>query len=158
MELQLNPNNWSCLPTSFAMVLGMPVEQFIALMGHDGSAEPWEGYKIGFHEQECIEVADSLGWHCTPIELYPTIIPCVVPPMEPATIHFQEGNEFRFAKHLDTNGVFIGGLLGSGMGHAVAWDAEKQLIYDPRGMVFALKQCRERNYYYRSFWKIHRAN
>jgi hypothetical protein len=158
MELQWNPNSWSCLPTAFAMVIGMPVSEFIELVGHDGSTEPWDGYKIGFHEQECIDIADSLGWYCTPIQRYPTIIPCAVPPMEPVTIHFSIGNELRFANHLNTNGVFLGGILNTGIGHAVAWDSENQLIYDPRGMVFALKQCRERNYYFQSFWKIRRAN
>lgn len=56
MLLQKSPNSWSCFPTAFAMALDLPVEELIAELGHDGSSEYWEGYKLSWHVQEIAKV------------------------------------------------------------------------------------------------------
>lgn len=57
MTIQKQPNNFTCLPTAFAMVLDVPVFEVIKELGHDGSQivfpqspEPWN--MGGWHPQE----------------------------------------------------------------------------------------------------------
>ena len=56
MLVQVQPNAWSCLPTAFAMVCDMKVEDLIARIGHDGSEHifPEPRPQVGFHIQEII--------------------------------------------------------------------------------------------------------
>ena len=65
MLLQKQPNSWSCLPTAFAMVMDLPVEELILATGHDGSAELWERYHQSWHIQEIILAALKLGFATT---------------------------------------------------------------------------------------------
>ena len=75
IQLQHQPNRWSCMATAFAMALDIPVVEFINRIGHDGSEivcpadEP--GGRRGFHSQECITVALGFGLAATQIELFP---------------------------------------------------------------------------------------
>ena len=78
MRHQVKPNRWSCMVTSFAMALGVTIQDLIGLIGHDGSEvafphldEPTR--RRGFHQQECIRAAWNLGFSVTPIEAYPVI-------------------------------------------------------------------------------------
>jgi len=160
MRLQTNPNGWSCLPTSFAMALDISVELMVGLIGHDGSDRPYESknFRAGFHEQECIRVADSLGFTCTPFELVPTISP------------FPDGAEARpilygpdvsanfiefYTRTLGRQGVICGcNLLG--VGHAVAWTGTR--ILDPRDKTYQLRDTDMNDFLPRSFWDIRKLD
>lgn len=81
MILQLQPNNWSCLLTSFAMAYDMPVADLIDLVGHDGSAVYWPDLlppnnRRGFHIQELIMAGNSMGYTVTPFEPRPVLASC----------------------------------------------------------------------------------
>ena len=159
-------NGWSCLPCSFAMVLDLPVEEFIKMIGHDGSAEPYPAYpgqKAGFHEQECIEVVQQLGYACTPIEIVPQMMPMPGGPIRP--IWFpgtdsdrEENNWQRFKRHLtDTYGVITGlrqRASGAVIGHAVAWDGKNIDDSQGEGSLYSLEEVSDFGFTPRVCWKI----
>lgn len=161
-------NNWSCLPCSFAMVLDISVEKFIRMIGHDGSDKPYEDYpgqKAGFHEQECIEVLQRLGYACTPIEIVPQLTPVVGGPLRPIwffpeklTGDPEDWNWQRFIRHLKgTRGVITGAKKridsSEMLGHAVAWDG---LVHDPqgRGFTYTIEEAHNYGFIPRGYWKI----
>ena len=134
--MNLNPNSWSCLPTAFANVIEIPVGSFIAAIGHDGSAQPFdppfEEVRQGFHIQECIEVLDQYRFTATRIDLRPMLQAHEAG--NPIKVNMMEGAEARLARHmLDCDGVIIGNLMPNDppKGHAVSWVGGT--CYDPRG-------------------------
>jgi hypothetical protein len=169
MKLQPNPNNWSCLPTAFAMVIDKPVTWFIDKIGHAGAEEPYgvSGLKAGFHEQECIEVMQAEGFACTPIELIPTISP-FLDKRDAKPIFFGMGetdNWVRFMRHLrETRGVLVGFYRKPSkpdqvIGHATAWDHQEQMIYDSNlgGRVYKFADMYNYGFTPRCFWKVQRT-
>ncbi len=172
MRMQTS-NGWSCLPCSFAMVLDIPVKKFIEMIGHDGSAKPYEGYSdqiAGFHEQECIEVLQQLGYACTPIEIIPQIMPVPGGPIrpvwflperltgDPEDVTLLNWNWQRFICHLKgTRGVITGAKKridsDEMLGHAVAWDG---LIHDPqgKGFTYTIEEAHNYGFIPRGYWKI----
>ena len=69
MELahQESPNEWSCLPTAFAVCCDVEVAEFIEEIGHDGSDVIFDGVpdpycRRSFHVEECLRVALDRGW------------------------------------------------------------------------------------------------
>ncbi len=148
-------NPWSCLPASFSMACGVPFNSFIGLLGHDGSDLPYtdKAFHAGFHPQECVEVAQTLGWACTPIELFPKITPNY---KEERVISFRCGNMARFLQHLTScrAGVIEGYSPIRKLGHAVAWDG--LLIYDPRGRTFSFSEHIHFDFVPRVLWKLTR--
>lgn len=163
MKIQTG-DKWSCLPCSFAMAIGIPVEKLIKMIGHDGSDEPYDelpGQKAGFHEQECIEVLQRLGYACTPIEIVPQMMPALRGPIRPIwfplkqlTAAPEDWNWQRFIRHLkDTRGVITGVTKRANgvIGHAVAW---KGVIYDPRGYMYTIEEAGNYNFVPRTYWKI----
>lgn len=167
MRLQIS-NGWSCLPCSFAIALNIPVSEFINMLGHDGSEEVYEelpGVKAGFHEQECIEVVQNLGYACTPIEIVPQMMPKPNGPVRPVwfrpeqlTADPEDWNWQRFKRHLEgTRGVITGAKkrINSDeiIGHAVAWYEQ---IYDPqgRGFIYPLNEMDDYGFLPRVYWKI----
>jgi len=165
MILHGNPNNWSCLPAAFAMVLGMDPEEFIKQIGHDGSDEPYrrESLKAGFHEQECIEVLQRWGYACTPIEIMPRISPHS-DGWDARSIFFGGGgtqdNWDRLLYHLE---YYCGVLTGlytpparAEVGHAVAWDFDTRMIYDPiaGGLIYSLEDAHKYGFTPGCFWKV----
>lgn len=121
MKLQHQPNPASCLVTSFAMVLNVPVEDLIRQIGHDGMEvlfpeNDYPNHLRGFHIQELI-------WACYERE-YLAI------PFEPCPVLESNGiirsiEPFKWIKEImaERQGVLIGTK------HAVAWDCN--LCYDP---------------------------
>ena len=70
MLKQKQPNGWSCLPTSFAIALGVPVSDIFDYLEHDGSEEVFPGReepynRRSFHPQELIDY--SMLIHDTPV-------------------------------------------------------------------------------------------
>jgi hypothetical protein len=153
LKLQPCPNNWSCLPTAFAIALDVNVSIVIGQIGHDGSRILWPRNpepecRQGFHIQELIDVA--WFYHnraVTPIEALPCLHPRIEDPVHPLRVNLD-----RFEKYLKGNkGVLIGLHEGEKM-HAVAWDGAK--VYDPRGFV-----TRDLSIYtIQSFWMLTRVN
>ncbi len=153
------------------MVLNTPVRRFIDMIGHDGSAKPYDErpqQEAGFHEQECIEVAQKLGFACTPIEIVPQMLPapgCKVsrpvwfPPHYYLRAVSEETNWRRFCQHLEgTCGVLTGlkkKISDSEIGHAVAWGHNNE-IYDPqgKGFIYSLSQAPNFGFTPRVYWKI----
>lgn len=137
MRLQTNPNSWSCLPTSAAMVLGMDKFGVIDYIGHDGSGIMFNDLKDphcrrGFHMQEIIIVAWNFGFAVTPIE----VIPCSTPGGgREFVVDFGISHTKRFQRWLKNTKGIITGVVNN-VGHAVAWDGERCL--DPRGRICAI--------------------
>lgn len=133
MHKQFQPNQWSCLPTAFAIALDMPVDEFLRYLSHNGSEIIWPqlsepGCRRGFHIQECIRVLDRLGYTVTPFEA----VPCHAPSMDlpPYRLLFG-GSELAALKQFEIiiNSSF-GVLTGlSRVGHAVAY--ERGTVCDP---------------------------
>lgn len=151
---------WACTIASFSMVLGIDWQVIIKLIGHDGSRCPYSdpSIRVGFHFQECIEIAQQRGWTCTPIELFPSSTPGNG---EETQIFFPDadGNWARFLHHLNDcpSGVIEGVVEKAGgtlIGHAVAWDGTK--IYDPKGAVYSFAEHRSHKFYPRVLWKLNR--
>jgi len=148
------------------MVTDLSVKKFIEMIGHDGSAEPYKdfpGLKAGFHEQECIEVLQQLGYSCTPIEIVPQMIPVPGVPVRPiwfpSTDNPEDGNRWRWVRHLrGTRGVITGARKRINddkiLGHAVAWDG--MTIYDPqgKGLEYTLDQIDDYGFMPRVYWKV----
>ncbi len=134
MFLQKQPNRWSCMPTAFAMVLGVKVEQFIKWIGHDGSEIMWPGMpepycRRGFHPQEFQKPCNKLDYVVIEIEASPKL----QDPQNPTNFHQvftseQEKTRLDLAmRHQE--GVVTGYYAASRKRHALAWSGTK--FYDP---------------------------
>ncbi len=158
MKIQKQPNMWSCLPTAFAMVLDIPVNQVIQEIGHDGSEITWpeliEPFKRrSFHLQEMSKVCLSKNLNITVIEskierrvMLPIYNKGFLQEMSkdyPSEnvgcdcFAFKEEDDSIFLNQclLKYNGVIISGGL-----HAAAWSASEQLVYNPSGEVHVLSE------------------
>lgn len=68
--VQEQPTTHSCLPTAFAIILGIPARQIIRELGHDGTeivfpkAEGRWSFK-GWHPQELVTYCWANGWSVT---------------------------------------------------------------------------------------------
>lgn len=161
MRLQLKPYPWSCLATSFAMVLDIDVQEFFELTGHTGSeivfqrAEPM--CRRGHHIDEAIRVCLLLGRCVTPVELFPGIAATTQIGMQPQSILVcypnLASNWVSFANFIaTTSGVMEG--RGITCNHAVAYS--KGRIYDPDGREYdySPEACEARHFYGRKLWII----
>jgi len=135
MKIQKSPNRWSCLATSFAMVLDTPLQDLIKEIGHDGSEiafpglpEPYQ--RRSFHIQEFVEPCLRRGFLLCPVEGHPMLgaMDRVI------QVELPGGNQARLVRMLQSfQGVAVGnGRIGP---HAVAWDRHQ--VYDPNGMIYA---------------------
>lgn len=162
MILRRNINDWSCLPTAFAMAIDVSPEWLVQEIGHSGDDEPYgyPGLKAGFHEQECIEVLLRHGYACTPIEVGPTISPNL-DKQKIRRIYFGGGlggNWARLLRHMaGTCGVLTGTHMKSKTawprGHAVAWDGE--VIHDSIGpRCYPFEDAVKYGFTPGCFWKV----
>lgn len=147
MKLQINPNAWSCVPTAFAMVLDMPVEDLIKETGHDGSEILYEDLpepfrRRSFHLQEIVYILvkqkfATFPWHpyrCSSVEG-----------------EYMIEDEPHYEELLHLQGVFFGYRLGSSLPHAVAWNG--QIIFDPIGARYPYDQFKVEE-----FWPVVKAD
>lgn len=124
MLLQQQPNNWSCLPTAFAIATNTSLEKFLIEVGHDGSEIWWpdspEPYcRRAFHIQEMILACHNLGYIVTPFESYPVAGNYD----KPLDLHPLDHN-VQVQKIIENSiGVLIG-VTRYGSPHAVAWDGK----------------------------------
>lgn len=128
MNIQTQPNRASCLATSFAMCLDIPVQQIFNELGHDGTEIAFTNLEVprcyrGFHSMELIELSFRLG----------------VPVLElTKEMHISHDDvtiksyksRFDIFKYLANHKVVM-----TNSSHAVAWD--KYSIYDPVGLVYS---------------------
>lgn len=152
-RLQIQPNRWSCIPTSFSMAIGIPVEIMLDRIGHDGSMVihrdlPEPRCRRAFHIQECLQVLDFFGYAATPFDAISLL---VVDDQHQIELNWLTD----FENHLkDANGVLIG--EGRHNRHAVAW--VDQMVYDPNGHIFGYDELVDKTYsrefYPQTFWKI----
>lgn len=138
MQIQRTPNRWSCVPTAFAMALGLPVEQVIKRCGHDGSEILFPGLpepqcRQGFHLQEMVDVCLALRHICIPIEKEPLIIAD-----EQHIVHLFKGPIERDERLRHNMRLCWGVCTGeiNGNTHACAWDGYVNILYDPTGFIY----------------------
>lgn len=141
MRHQRQPTGWSCLATSFAMALDLPVSALMDLVGHDGSEIVWPSLadpicRRGHHPQEMVLAAHGLGFSVTPFEAYPSSIGA--PGVEPFLVPMRgEADDRMRAIMSDATGVLTG-TDWKGRRHAVAWDGRRML--DPaQGRDFSIE-------------------
>lgn len=163
MDLLKKPERWMCLPTAFAMALGMPLRDVLDLIGHDGSEIVWPNYpepqcRRGFHTQELIDVAVRAGYAVTPIQLFPALAPSERAQPLAITWGSQQGNWARFRLAIRRGrGVITGRDQRHGKGHAVAYD--HGAICDPDGEVYrySRRECEQRGFIVDCAWRIDRV-
>jgi len=165
MILQKMPDRGLCLPTSFAMALDVPVAGILEQLSDwrrpvfPGLPEPlcWRG----IHIQECIRIAQDLGFSVTPGELYPQVAP--PRPTGPQGETYQNypvalGDNWQTFTHVIrlSRGVITGVRVAPLVGHAVAYD--HGVVYDPNGYEhpFSREACEARNFAAQCAWRIDR--
>jgi hypothetical protein len=152
LRLQRSPSDWACLPTSFAMVLDMPVLSLLEKLGHDGSEIIWPMLsnphnRRSFHIQEMIDLCWDLGKLVVMFQTKPCNSP--YPHIEPVDVPMRSNTQERFKNLIQHPGVFTGSTIG-GTGHAVAWDGDK--IYDPKGKIYS--NFKDAKFLIETFWAV----
>lgn len=142
MELQVQPNKWSCLPTAFAIVLDVPVATIFDWLGHTGDRIAWKhldepSCRRSFHPQEMFAFAFHRGYAVVTVEKEPDIKPNDF--TKPCSI-----KSFWDLFFKDSVGVLVG-TAQSGRRHAVAWDGS--VILDPNGTRYDLNQFDPETFY-----------
>lgn len=117
-------NGWSCLPRAFAKALGVPLEEVLEIIGHDGSeivhpSLPDPLCRRSFHPQEMIDVCEQYGAIVTEIQRTYASQP------KQATTPFTVNNEARWFRHLHTYKGVLAGINSRGVPHATYWDGHK---------------------------------
>lgn len=136
MLLQTQPNEWSCLPTAFAIITDQSVNDLIALIGHDGSEMILPNQAVikqapvrrGFHPQEIIWALHD-QWNVTEHTDASLILSEDTEEVyEVPMISLQE----RFKQmRSSVNGVYAYCTFSGGR-HATAWDCVNGVFIDPK--------------------------
>jgi len=135
MKMIEQPSRWSCLATSWAMVLDVPVEVLFTLVGHDGGeilypSSPEPARRRSFHPAEFIHPALGAGFAVVPVERRP----CWRNPEGGVDyVKHAGGNDRMIATFMSRFDGVITGETPRGLSHAVAWDHRARLIHDPSG-------------------------
>lgn len=126
-----------CVPAAFAMVMEVPMDELIRRLGHDGrdiilQDQPEPACRRSFHPQEFVDILAQDNFACTMYELNP----CLQHGGSVINHAYYIGRDRFFQAMIRGNGVIFGRVGGSNVGHAVAWDAATETIYDPRGYTY----------------------
>lgn len=158
MLIQKKPNSWSCMATAFSMVLGIPVSDFFAKLGHDGSQRlsdvPDPAGRRGIHVQECIYVAQMLGHSVTPVELMPQIQTYSGKTISVEYHADARVNLERFQNLIRTTSGVVTGFTKV-FAHAMAF--EHGHMFDPdHGSTFpySREHCEQRGFYTQCLWIV----
>ena len=142
MKLQTSPNSYSCLATSFAMAMQIDVSWMLDNLP-DGGVKVFNNVILnntrGFHPQELIDVAFSLGFKVMEIEANPRIGFHTDDMVEALPV--AEYRAERLDKYMRQTRCVVSGRRPRGSGHAVAYDPETKLYYDPAGQGWELNSC-----------------
>lgn len=124
MLIQKQPNRWSCLPCSFAIVLGIPVSDLIFAIGHNGSEIIWPTQpeplcRRGFNVQEILDVLVlDYGKAVTCIDVLPESVSSdTLPPFRPYT---QQQAMTRINRYLSRYNGVTTGQCANGARHSMA--------------------------------------
>lgn len=160
MKLIIQPNHWTCLPTSVAMLLDKKLETVLDYIGHDGSEIAWPSKpepqcRRAFHIQEIVDYVHSIKRFLMLIEVQPFFVHSPEIAFENLGRALKEplADRILFQKYYDDmaasmypidrrhklnnylaayDGILIG--LGSrGHPHAATWNHLEGCIYDPCG-------------------------
>jgi len=156
MKHLIQPNRWSCLPTAFAMVLNVEIEDIIKFCGHDGSLIPeaWKDLpeplcRQSFSISEIIDYALLYTeYSICKIDIYPVSIALdSLPEFE----IYNEQTKMRRLDHYLSNykGVLIG-VKSKNIRHAMAY--ENSIIYDPNGNKYNIQD--QVNFKLQSFYLV----
>jgi hypothetical protein len=149
MQIQLQPNEHSCVITSVAMLLNVPIEELVQQIGHDGS-ELIHGTPRGHHIQEIIDLLDGLHCSLTPIQFEPEYRATVNSAAYPLKVREHD----RLEQHLEGDGLLTGRRRN--VGHCCAY--MKGLVFDPvncsRTIVYPIIDCALNNFFPTIFWKL----
>lgn len=164
LTIQTQPNRWSCLPTAFAMGIGIPVKQIFDYLGHDGSEIIWPEFpepkkRKAFHIQEMIDFSLTKDVCPVHIEVNPIsatevnlIFHKLGQSLEKgnletsqslyreiqARMHNIKTDPNRITNYLNRYKSIALGILPTGTLHAVAWD--RNLVYDPNGVAYSVEE------------------
>lgn len=136
MKAQVSPNWYSCLPTAFAVALGVPVRDLLTELGHDGSQvifpdEPEPSCRRAFHVQEFFGPSIRRGYAPLLVEAVPAV---ESRDGEKFVIAFTNTHIERLTAYMEAyTGVVIGDKP-NGLCHALAWD--KHLFYNNDGRIY----------------------
>lgn len=141
MELITSPNAWSCLPASLAMVLKVPLTTVLYQLGHDGSEILWPGVpepecRRSFSLTEITWCAFKMRMCLVPVEGDYSVIPEWDDNYEYLNVkrkEFKLPENFFIETTLTKYDAILLGKSLNGNSHAVAWNHERQLIFDPIG-------------------------
>lgn len=130
----ITSDNHQCAAAAFAMVLGISLEEMLNLLGHNGLQKinnlPEPYCFRGFHPAEFVDTLLNKSLSVIIIELSPYMI---------HGDQIEDHSKFlgvqRFYDSLRYGDGVILGSVGP-TGHAVAWDSQTRMIYDPRGYVY----------------------
>ncbi len=166
MRLQIQPNNWSCLPTALAIILDEPLSSVIRAIGHDGSEIVWPNLsepdnRRGFHVQEIIDITIQRDRSVALIEVMPLVInnpylhlldleaaldqydlpkARVAFEMLKGRLHpCYKNTSRRLEEYMTKYDGIVMGTTRTGSYHAVAWDHLSNCYYDPGGDIVTIK-------------------
>ena len=129
MRIQIQPNRWSCLPTAFAIVCDMHVEELIRKIGHDGSSIKYKDDRpqIGFNIQEIIQTLCD-RFHITEV--------CEL------DLNYNTTNTLNINRKIkelmETRSGVIAVEQPGNFDHVLAWDHNSKKVIDPKGKVVTL--------------------
>lgn len=142
MKLITQPNSWSCLATSFAMVAGTSVEDVDSFVPYDSSEIlypelPSNINRRGHGLNHMLHYMLVRGFAVTPLIRNLTQGPAGYSEIS-TRFKLEPEVVLEFMKAYD--GVLVG-HLPTGTGHAVAWNHQESLVYDPVGQMVDLSAC-----------------
>lgn len=153
MKNYAKPDHWQCLPTALAMVIEVPPNDIMDIIGHGGSEIthpdlPEPQCRRGFHPQELIEAALCLGWAMIQIEYNPQHAP--IEGVEPKSV--SPDASWRFHLHIEASRGVLAAYKNN-KGHAFAYD--HGMLYDPdqRTPPFKIKDS---TYTHTVLWRLER--
>jgi hypothetical protein len=147
MQLQKSPNRWSCIPTATAIILDVPLSEVLRIVGYDGSKVLWPELpepicRESFH----IEIMQYVALKCG-MALVPFISKISYAPIPDSLVQHYDLSHHLLEVMNKYNALLLGRYIGSNNRHAVAWNAQERVIYDPAGRLTLLEEF-EFEYFY----------
>ena len=123
---QIQPNRWSCLPTSFANMLRVDIKDIFEHIQHDGSQilwpdlpEPWN--RRSFHLQEMVNFCMSENYSVT------TVTPKLgIVSRDVCDVRLID-NEDKFNYYIDYYNGVLTGETSANLPHAVTWRGQRTI-------------------------------
>lgn len=148
--------DYQCVAASFAMVMDITIEEVFELVGHNGLDKILDGIPVpacyrGFHPQEFVDLMLDEGYSLTMIELDP----CMTHGSQIVSHGALLGEDRFYLSLAHGDGVIFGSVEPGNRGHAVAWNAEEQKIYDPRG--YTLRWNKDQDFHPKQFFLVQKV-